>query len=209
MRKEKNYPLAIQYYQQAIHYNKIDHEVYANLANVYFDLQKPDSAFLYYQKALGLKADYYPALDNMAAMFAVIGRYDSSLVYDSLALKIKPDYAVAYRNSGFTHLQLRMYEKAIYDFEKYLQYSSDSELDARADAYSDIGISYQGLGKYQESLAPINKAIEMTGSPVYFLNRSYSYNGLKNMEQARADALTAKQKGIKIPDDYARTLGIQ
>jgi hypothetical protein len=49
----------------------------------------------------------------------------------------------------------------------------------------------------------------MTGSPVYYLNRSYSYNGLKNMEQAKADALTAKQKGIKIPEDYARTLGIQ
>lgn len=207
-RKDNEYSLAIEYYREALRLNKVDYETYAKLGNVYFDLRKPDSAFICFREALSYQPDYHPAMDNMGAMFAVIGKYDSSLKYLDLALKIKPDYKSAYSNRALTYMAMNRYEEAIKDWEKYLIYDPNA-----ADVYSSICVCYQNLKKYEESLAPINKAIAMTpklqDAAFFYLNRSYSYNALKNLEMAKQDALKAKQGGIKVPDDYARSLGIQ
>jgi hypothetical protein len=43
---------------------------------------------------------------------------------------------------------------------------------------------------------------------MYYLNRSYSYFGLKNIEAAKKDALAAKQAGATIEPGYAKALGL-
>jgi hypothetical protein len=72
-----------------------------------------------------------------------------------------------------------------------------------------IGTCYYSMGKYQESLVPINKAISLVRAPEFFMNRSYSYVALNNIDAAKQDVLTAKQAGLQIPEDYAKSLGIQ
>jgi hypothetical protein len=64
------------------------------------------------------------------------------------------------------------------------------------------------MGKYKESLVPINKAISMNPDAMFYLNRAYSYNGLKNIDAAKKDAIFAKQHGAQIPDDLAKSLGL-
>ena len=204
LRKEKNYEKAIEYYNEAIKINAIDNESYNNRGNIYFDMNKMDLAYADYKKALSLKPDYYPALDNMGAQYAMRGQYDSALKYLSRALEIKPDYKHAYRNRGLTYMQLNRNEEAIKDFKKVLEYEPES-----ADMYNSIGICYRVMGKYQEAIPSINRAIELDPQPPYFMNRSYAYFGLKNMDQAKADALKAKQGGVQIEANYARSLGIQ
>jgi tetratricopeptide (TPR) repeat protein len=183
LRQEKNYSLAIEYYRKAIGMNKIDHEANGNLGNVFFDLQKPDSAFYYYRQALSIKPDYVPTLDNIGAMFATMGQYDSALKYLSRALELKPDHKPAYSNRALVHMRLNKYEEAIKDWQSFLRYEPDV-----ADVYNSIGVCYQYLGKYDQSLAPINKAINLKATPEFYLTRSYSYYGLNNLEKARADA---------------------
>ena len=205
LRKEKNYPLAIQYYHEAIRLNKVDHEVYSNLGNIFFDMHQPDSAFYYYKKTLALKPDYYPTMDNMGAEFATIGQYDSAIHYFTKALELKPDYQPSYKNRASTYMAVNRFDAALQDFEKFVQYN-----DKDADVYNDIGVCDLNLKKANESMPPINKAIELNPQMgIYFLNRSYAYLQLNNITQAKADALTAKQMGIKIPDDHAKALGIQ
>jgi hypothetical protein len=65
------------------------------------------------------------------------------------------------------------------------------------------------LGRNQDALGYINRAIQMYGDPEFYLNRSYTYNGLGNRENARKDALTAKQNGVQVDPTYAASLGIQ
>ena len=73
-----------------------------------------------------------------------------------------------------------------------------------------MGVCYQNMKKFDESIAPISKAIELNPqTSIYYMNRSYAYLQLKNIAQAKADAITAKQLGFKIPDDYAKSVGIQ
>ena len=204
LRKEKNYDLAIEYFNRAIQFDTRDYELYSNRGNIYFDLKKPELAINDYRKALSMKPDFPEALDNMGAEFAILGHYDSALKYSTQAIKIKSDYKPAYSNRALTYMALNRNEEAIKDWEKFLQFEPDA-----ADVYNTMGNCYQSMGKYNESLVSINKAIAITPDPSFYLNRSYSYNGLKNMEAAKNDALFAKQHGIQIPEDYAKSLGIQ
>jgi protein O-mannosyl-transferase len=201
---EKNYPKAIEYYNEAIKINAADAEGYTNRGNIYFNTNKQDLAYKDYKKALSISPDYYSALDNLGALLAMRGQYDSALINLNHALTVKSDYKPAYRNRGLTYLELKRYEEAIKDFEKFLQYEPGN-----ADIYNTIGVCYRLTGKYQESLIPINQAIELTPNPAFYLNRSYAYFGLKNIELAKKDALTAKQGGIQIETGYANSLGIQ
>jgi tetratricopeptide (TPR) repeat protein len=201
---EKSYDSAMDYYNKAININAADAEAYTNRGNIYFNTNKMDLAYQDYKKALSINPEYYSAWDNLGALLAMQGKYDSALINLNRALTIKPDYKPAYRNRGLTFMELKRNEEAIRDFEKFLQYQPDD-----ADTYNTIGVCYQRLNKYQESLVPINKAIELNPNPVFYLNRSYSYYGLKNMELAKKDAITAKQGGVKIEAGYANTLGIQ
>ncbi|MDP9229981.1 MAG: tetratricopeptide repeat protein [Bacteroidota bacterium] len=204
LRKEKNYDLAIEYYSNAIKLNSVYHEAYANRGNVYFDLNKLDLAYQDYKKALSIKPGYHPALDNLGALFALQGQYDSAIKYTSMAISIKPDYRSAYRNRGYTYIQLKRHDEAIKDFRKFLEYDPNDP-----DVYNTIGICYRAQGKNQEAISSINKAIELNPDPHFFMNRSYAYYALKNIEFAKRDALTAKQGEIKIETNYAKLLGIQ
>src|SRR5258706_8752404 len=132
------------------------------------------------------------------------GQYDSALVLWDRALKINPDYFQAFHNRGLTFMSLKQYEKAINDFEFFLKYQPEDP-----EIYNLIGICYRLNGKYQEALVIINKALAIKPDPHFYLNRSYCYNGLKNIEQAKKDALTAKQGGVEIDAAYAKQLGIQ
>jgi len=203
LRKEKNYDLALDYFDKAIHLDTHDWELYSNRGNVYFDLKKPELAINDYRKALSVKPDFPEALDNMGAQFAILGRYDSAIIYASRAIKVKPDYKQAYSNRALTYIKLNRYEDAIKDWEKFLQFEPDA-----ADVYNTIGSCYQAMGKYKESLVAINKAISMNPDPVFYLSRAYSYNGLKDIDAAKKDALFAKQHGAQIPPDLAKSLGL-
>jgi tetratricopeptide (TPR) repeat protein len=216
-RKEHKDDLALEYYNEAIKINVIDNEALSNRGNIYFDRNQLDLAYNDYRKALSLKSNYHPTLDNLGALFAVRQQYDSSLIYLDSAIKVKPDYKPAYRNRGLTNMKLGRNAEAIKDFEKVLQYEPGA-----ADMYNTIGICYRLLGKLPEALVAINKAIEIdqaqqsakagrraSADPHFYMNRSYAYFGLKNIEQAKADALVAKQGGITIEANYARSLGIQ
>jgi len=201
-KKEHNNELALQYFNRAIELNVIDNEAITNRGDIYFDQHKLDSAYNDYKKALELKPNYYPSLNNLGALFIMRAQYDSALQYLNRALSIK-EYPPAYRNRGIAYLQLNRQADAIRDFEKFLTYQPEAEVQ------NSVGISYRSLGKYDKALDAINKAIQMNPDPHYYLNRSYAYFGLHQMEEAKKDAMQAKQKGLVIDPNYLKTLGLQ
>jgi protein O-mannosyl-transferase len=203
LRKEKNYDLAIDYFNKAIHLDTHDYELFSNRGNVYFDVKKPELAISDYRKALSMKPDFPEALDNIGAQFAILGHYDSAVIYTTRAIRIKPDFKPAYSNRALTYMKLNRYEDAIRDWKKFLEFEPNA-----ADVYNTIGSCYQAMGRYRESLEPINKAISMSPDPSFYLSRSYSYNGLKDLDAAKKDALFAKQHGAEIPNDLAKSLGL-
>ncbi|HEU5167243.1 MAG TPA: tetratricopeptide repeat protein, partial [Chitinophagaceae bacterium] len=200
----KNFQQAIDYYTEAVKLNAIDHESYNNRANIYMDQNKFDNALVDYKEALAVKPNYYVALDNMGALFARRGMFDSALYYFTKVLEQKSDYKPTYSNRAITFMSLKRYDEAIKDWQRFLSYQPNDP-----DVMNTIGECYRMLGKNQEALGFINTAIQLNPQAVFFLNRSYTYKNLNNIENARNDALTAKRAGIQLNAAYAASLGIQ
>ena len=200
----KNYRRAIDYYTHAIRLNAIDQESYNNRANIYMDLNSFDSALIDYKESIRIKPDYYVALDNIGAMYARRGMYDSALVYFTRAIQTKPDYKPVYNNRAIVYLNTNRFQLAIKDWQTYLSYDPDNP-----DILNSIGECYRKLGQYQDALKYINTAIQIERNAFYFLNRSYTYKNLNNIEAARNDAITAKNAGIRLDPAYAASVGIQ
>ena len=200
----KLYNKAIEYYTQAIKLNAIDHESYNNRANIYMDLNRFDLALPDYKQALVVKPNYYVAFDNIGAMYARRSMFDSALYYFNRVVEQKPDYKVAYSNRGLTYMSMKRYDESIRDWQKFLEFEPNA-----ADVINTIGLCLRMQGKNQEALAQINRAIQLKPEAPFFLNRSYAYFALNNKENARKDALTAKQGGVQVEASYAATLGIQ
>jgi protein O-mannosyl-transferase len=201
---EKNSTKALEYYSEALKINAIDNEAYTNRGNIYFNAGKYDSAYVDYKHAISIDSNYYSALDNMGALMATRGQYDSALYNFNRALKLKPDYISAYRNRALIFMTAKKYNEAINDFESFLKYQPNDP-----DIYNAIGVCLRLSEKYTEALATINKALEIRKDPHFYLNRSYCYSGLKDMDQARKDAIIAKQAGVALDPPYARQLGLE
>lgn len=199
------YQKAIDHYSQAVKLNKIDHESYNNRANIYMDLNRFDLALPDYKSALAIKPDYHVAMDNLGGLYARRGQYDSAYHWLTRAIEKKPDYKPAYSNRGLVLMEMNRYAEAINDWKKYLQYEPDA-----ADIINTIGLCYRILGRPQEALGYINQAIQLNPNvAAFYLNRSYTHFALNNTEQARNDALMAKQRGTQLDPGYASSLGIQ
>ena len=200
-----NYNKAIAYYNQAIKLNAIDHESFNNKANIYMDLNKFDSAYIEYKNSLRVKPNYHVAMDNLGGWFARRNLFDSALRYFNAVLQQKPDYKVTYSNRGLTYMSLKQYELAIKDWQKCLEYDPND-----ADVINTVGLCYRMMGKNQEALGYITRAIQLIPEAgAFYLNRSYAYNGLNDKESAKRDAIQAKQKGANVDPAYAASLGIQ
>jgi tetratricopeptide (TPR) repeat protein len=201
---EKHPEKALEYYNESLKLNAIDKEAFTNRGNIYFNSGKFNLAYPDYKKALSLDSAYYPALDNLGALLAMRGQYDSALISFNHALAVKPDYYSAYRNRGLVFMELKRFDEAINDFNSFLRYQPGDP-----DIYNTIGVCQRSKGSFQEALTVINKALSIKQDPHFYLNRSYSYFGLKNMDQAKKDALTAKQGGLQIEPAYEKALGLQ
>ena len=130
--------------------------------------------------------------------------YDSALYYFNRVLEQKPDYKVTYSNRALTFMGLKRYDEAVKDWQQALAYEPGAP-----DIINTIGLCYRFQGKNQDALKYINQAIQISPEGPFFLNRSYTWSALGNTENARKDALAARQKGVQLDASYAATLGIQ
>jgi protein O-mannosyl-transferase len=203
-KKQKQTDKALELFNKAIELNEIDHQSYNDRGNIYMGQKKYDLAYADYKKSITIKPDYYTALDNLGALYATLQRYDSALTWLNKALAIKPDYRHAYFTRAITYMKLNRNEEAIKDWQSCLKYGPPEP-----SIYNSIGICYRMMGKFQESIDAINQAIALDPQPPFYMNRSYAYFGLKNLVQAKQDALIAIQKGVKIDPGYTTSLGIQ
>lgn len=202
-REEGQSQKALEYYNEAIRLNAISHDAYCNRGNIYFDRGQDSLALKDYNKALQIKPDYFSALDNRGALYGRQGRFDLALADINRSLQLKPDHKSAYSNRALIYFQLGQYENSLHDFQKFLTYEPTAD-----DVINTIGVCYQNIGRHDLAVQEISRAISIDPQALYYLNRSYSYNALGKVNEARNDALTARQGGMQIPAEYAAKLGL-
>ena len=114
------------------------------------------------------------------------------------------DQALGFSMRGTANMRLNEPGKAIADFTSCLAITpeDDNALINRGAVY------YSSYRQYDKAMADYNRAIEINPQGGYFANRSGCYYMMGDMERAKADARTAIEKGIQLPDGYKQQLGL-
>ena len=117
-------------------------------------------------------------------------------IYETV-LKINPNHGDALHLLGMVEMQTENHTKAIDLISKAIRLNPKNAL-----CYSNIGISYHGLGLYNEAIDKYNKAISLKNdyTEAYF-NRGNSLRELKMF----SDAIASYDLCLKYKPDYAES----
>ncbi len=205
-RKEGNTDLALELYTRALTYHDdvIEDAILTNRGNIYFDKKQYDLARDDYSNSIKLNANDYLSFENRASAYLMKQKLDSAIMDLNTSLTLKSDNASGYYKRGVALMNSSQHEAAIPDFKRYLVYKpTDSEV------MNSVGICFRVLKNYNEALIYFNAAINISNKAAFYLNRSYCYQSLGKIEEARNDALTANKGGMAISKEYAAQLGLK
>ena len=152
-----------------------------------------DAAFALCERALAIDPKNVRALTVLANKFwvpAALGLssdpksdLERADELDSQALALDPDLAWAHGTKGWILQNQRRPEESVPEFERALALDPSG-----ADAYSGLGVDYLALGRFDQSLEVLDKAIRASPSDpsltYYYGNKAWANFGLKNYDQA-------------------------
>jgi tetratricopeptide (TPR) repeat protein len=97
------------------------------IANQYFDLNRPKESVEFYEKALAIDSLNPFVMTDCAAMYGQLGQPDKALQYIDKALAIKPDLPQAYFNKGIILLSHKnQKQEAIAAWQKFVKIVGDT-----------------------------------------------------------------------------------
>ncbi len=209
---------------------------YNNLGSYFQKHNQLDTALLNFNEALRLKAQFPEALTNRSDIWRVKGNYVQAIADCDSAIATDKNCTEAYMNRGIAYCFVNRFDDALCDFTFVVKrkggqaslytnrgnlydmkgkidsaladYSMAVQLDPEnADAYFSLGRTDYKLKKYKDAVENLTRAIELhtTANNVYIF-RSQCYKEMGNNKAALQDAMTAKNLGLQINEDYISDL---
>ena len=153
-------------------------------------------------EALKSKLNHGKAYENRQNIYLRLKKDSLALSDANSLIKIQPNNKLGYYTKGVAYQRFNMPDSALVNFNKCLEIDPNTDF-----ALNNRGsVLFNHNKKYKEAMADFTKAIQLNPQGDYFLNRSYCHYQLQQIELAKADANTALQKGIIIPDSYRKLL---
>ena len=109
---------------------------------------------------------------------------------------------MGYYSKGAVYQRFNMPDSTLKYLNKCLEINPNTDFAL----YNRGKVLFSDYKKYNEALKDFNKAISLNPQGEYFLNRSYCNYKLGNYDEAKADAISAMQKGVTIPESYKQGL---
>jgi tetratricopeptide (TPR) repeat protein len=182
--------------------DKNDLELTIMRGNIFFEKGMDEQAYQDYIHVVKRKTEDPLALGNLGAIYVRKSQFDSAIIYLSKSIEFDSSLAITYANRAVALNQLGKTIESIEDFKSYLVLKPNDEK-----VLASIAIAYQSLGRYQESIEWIGKAIiEKPDFGNYYYIRSQIYNIMNQKDLALADALKARTLGTEISPDYIKSL---
>ena len=123
--------------------------VLANLGQI-------DDAEQHYLRAVEIDPSHFEALTNLGAMLIGAGRFEDATPYLHRALGINPHASKALHNLALAHLRQQHYAKALALYQRVVKL-----MPSNARAYADMGVALYYLGRADEALTHINRALSL------------------------------------------------
>jgi len=155
--------------------------------------KEADAAFALCEQALSIDPDNVRALLGLAfklwlpAALGLSGDPKGDLEradqFDTKALALDPGFAWAHGTKGWILQNQQRPEESVPEFERALALDPSG-----ADAYSGLGVDYLALGRFDQSLEVLDKAIRASPSDpsltYYYGNKAWANFGLKRYDEA-------------------------
>ena len=122
--QQKNDPLAITYYQNALAIDPKNEEILFNLALAMQDFGRVEEAKQYYNSILEFDADNIRALFNLGFVALIYDKnYNEAVAYFTRVLEQEPDYVEALTNRAIAFEELKKYGEAREDYNLALKFN--------------------------------------------------------------------------------------
>jgi adenylate cyclase len=155
--------------------------------------KEADAAFALCEQALSIDPDNVRALLGLALKLWLPealglsrdpkGDLERADEFASKAIAIDPDFAWAHGTKGWILQNQQRPEESVPEFERALALDPSG-----ADAYSGLGVDYLTLGRFDQSLEVLDKAIRASPSDpsltYYYGNKAWANFGLKRYDEA-------------------------
>ena len=202
--EQKQYELALIDFNKAIELKPNFAHTYNNRGLLFFNQGNYDLAIADYNKCIELDPNYSISYCNRGLVYAKKGLFDLALIEYKKSIEFDPEYYLAYFNRADLFWNIKQYDLALADYNETINFNP-----FYSDAYYDRGGIYFMRKQYDLALTDYLKATELNSEmPYYWLSRSKAENMLGNKVDAKADALKAKQLGVRGNSLYFQELGI-
>ena len=153
-------PEALTAFEKAIEIRDKFYQAWYARGVVLATMGKSPEAISAYDKALQINPKYTAAWRNRALALLDLGQYTESLVAFDRALSIQPDnYVLWYLRGNLLQEKLQQYESALASSDRAVQIKPDFAL-----GWINRGRTLILLGRYQEALESVQKALQITPS---------------------------------------------
>ncbi len=180
--------LALQEFQHALQLDPHSAEALQGVARAYERMGRINDAEETFQRAAALRPDYWEGYNSLGIFYDRQHRFPQALAQLRKVVQLTPDNAQAYSNLAAVYLDTGD-PKLIPQAQEALKKSV--ELSPSYPAYANLGSLYYSQGRYAESAAMTEKALQINDKDfqVWF-NLLQAYRWLK--EDAKAAAAAAR-----------------
>jgi tetratricopeptide (TPR) repeat protein len=158
----KDYEKSVQSYQAAIGINSSKSYLHTNLGLAYGELNQPDKAIESYQQSISIDPLSHVEYNYYGWELHKKGDYAEALIKFKEAIKIDPGYKIAYENWARTITHLAEPDSELEAFVT----SIDTNYQG-AEGLTVLGLLYQNLGRYKDSVDTYKQAIKENSSIDY------------------------------------------
>lgn len=123
-------------------------DLYINIGNCYFKLERNNEAFEYWSKAIDLDPKNAAAYSNMGNLYYKTGQTEKAISFWLAALVSRPEDAATSLNLAIAYNSKSMKLESIKYFERYLKYAEDKDSADYNQVKNSISSNYYMANEY-------------------------------------------------------------
>lgn len=134
------------------------------------------------------------ALSNRGAALGMAGRFEESIRDITESVALDSTNKNAYANRSIAYLNTRQYEKALGDYQKYLQYEPNN-----FNFWYESGMVQRMMKRNEDAVKSLDRAIQLNPKlGIAYLERARAKAQAGNRAGAQQDYQKAQQMGVKL-----------
>ena len=155
-------------------------------------------------RALKVDPGHVKGYEVRQVVYLMLNRNKEAIEDATKLISLQPQNILGYYNRGLANIAIGNIDQAIVDLNACIVINPDYH-----EALNSRGaILVNQYNQYDKALIDFNRAILLFPKGDYYLNRSVCYYKLGDIAKSKADAITARELGMALPEQLKSLLGL-